>query len=119
MGWGPNVCVSNELPREAVAAATRAGELLHSLLIGPAWDRGPGLFLTKASRDFSHAQEKVEKELGTWRVLSPVHTDIQFQDRVPLVFRVHSFLCSQLKKKRKVTVGCRDGSAGKTACHQT
>lgn len=38
LGWGPNVCISKELPREAVAAATRAGALLHSLLIGPAWD---------------------------------------------------------------------------------
>lgn len=47
----------------------------------------------------------MEKELGTWRVLSPVHTDIQFQDRVPLVFRVHSFLCSQFKKKKKSNCG--------------
>lgn len=45
----------------------------------------------------------MEKERGTWRVLSPVHPGIQFEDRVPLVCKVHSFLCNQFFKK--VAVG--------------
>lgn len=81
---GPERLYSNELPREAVAAATRAGARLHSLLIGPAWDRGNWDISHKNSQGFfffSCAGEGGEGPGLSWRVLSPAHPSTQFKNK--------------------------------------
>lgn len=45
LGWGLSVCISNELPGDAFAAAAAEAALLDSGLIGLDWNLGIGVYI--------------------------------------------------------------------------